>query len=37
MTREDYLDVTQSVLHKYNGLWFTDESFLVSRTPSEVA
>ena len=37
MTRGDYLDVTQSVLHKYNGLWFTDESFLVSRTPAEVA
>ena len=37
MTRGDYLDVTQSVLQKYNGLWFTDESFLVSRTPAEVA
>ena len=36
MTRGDYLDVTQSVLQKYNGLWFTDESFLVSRTPAEV-
>ena len=37
MTRGDYLDVTQSILHKYNGLWFTDESFLVSRAPAEAA
>ena len=37
MTRGDYLDVTQSILHKYNGLWFTDESFLVSRAPVEAA
>ena len=26
-----YLDVTQQVLQKYNGLWFTDESFKVTR------
>jgi hypothetical protein len=32
-----YLDVTQQVLHKYNGLWFNDESFIVSRVPGEVA
>ncbi len=37
MTRGDYLDVTQAVLQKYTGLWFTDESFLVSRMPAEVA
>lgn len=35
MTRGDYLDVTQAVLQKYNGLWFTDESFLISRAPAE--
>ena len=26
-----YLDVTAQVLHKYGGLWFTDESFIVTR------
>jgi hypothetical protein len=26
-----YLDATQSVLHKYGGLWFNDESFVVTR------
>jgi hypothetical protein len=26
-----YLDVTQDVLHKYGGLWFKDEAFLVTR------
>ena len=36
MGSSEYLDVTQSVLHKYNGLWFTDESFIVSRAPGEV-
>ncbi len=26
-----YLDATQSVLRKHGGLWFNDESFVVSR------
>lgn len=26
-----YLDVTRDVLHKHNGLWFWDESFVISR------
>lgn len=33
MSRADYLNVTLEVLHKYNGLWFTDESFIVTRMP----
>jgi hypothetical protein len=36
MGRRDYLDVTEAVLHKYNGLWFIDESFIVSRKAPEV-
>jgi hypothetical protein len=36
MGTSGYLDVTQNVLHKYNGLWFNDESFIVSRVPGEV-
>lgn len=35
MGTSGYLDVTQNVLHKYNGLWFNDESFIVSRVPGE--
>jgi len=31
MTHSAYLDVTQAVLKKYGGLWFTDESFLITR------
>lgn len=31
MSRGDYLHATQEVLRKYNALWFTDESFVVSR------
>ena len=31
MTHGTYLDVTQAVLKKYGGLWFTDESFLITR------
>ena len=27
----DYLDATARILHKHNGLWFNDESFVVSR------
>jgi hypothetical protein len=26
-----YLDVTRRILHKYNGLWFWDESYVISR------
>ena len=26
-----YLEATQNVLHKHNGLWFNDETFVVSR------
>lgn len=26
-----YLDVTKDVLHRHNGLWFNDESFVISR------
>jgi hypothetical protein len=35
MGRRDYLDVTEAVLYKYNGLWFIDESFIVSRKTEE--
>ena len=31
MYNRDYLDVTRDVLRKYGGLWFFDESFIVSR------
>ncbi|MCI0437992.1 MAG: hypothetical protein L0177_02545 [Chloroflexi bacterium] len=34
MRHGDYLDVTWSVLEKYNGLWFIDESFIVTRVNS---
>jgi hypothetical protein len=27
----EYLDATSRVLHKHNGLWFNDESFVISR------
>jgi hypothetical protein len=37
MGSRDYLDITQKILHKYNGLWFSDESFIVSRVPGEVS
>jgi hypothetical protein len=26
-----YLDATQAVLQKHNGLWFNDETFVVTR------
>jgi hypothetical protein len=35
MSQGDYLDVTSKVLQKYNGLWFTDESFIVARAPRD--
>ena len=31
MQTRDYLDVTREVLRKHGGLWFFDESFIVSR------
>jgi hypothetical protein len=31
MKGTDYLDAVQSVLHKHGGLWFHDESYVVSR------
>ena len=31
VTTGSYLDATQQVLHKYGGLWFNDESFVVTR------
>ena len=27
----EYLDATADILHKYNGIWFNDETFVVSR------
>ncbi len=30
ITRRDYLDATRAVLQKHGGLWFLDESFVVS-------
>ena len=35
MAASEYMDITQSVLQKYNGLWFVDESFTVSRVSGE--
>ena len=29
-----YLEVTAKILKKYNGLWFNDESFVVSKKGS---
>ncbi|MEE9299869.1 MAG: hypothetical protein V3V17_01945 [Alphaproteobacteria bacterium] len=34
MTGRRYLDATQAVLRKYGGLWFNDETFVVSRRRS---
>jgi hypothetical protein len=31
MTDSRYLEATQSVLQEHGGLWFVDESFVVSR------
>ena len=31
MNRDDYLEATRDALRKYGGLWFTNETFLVSR------
>jgi hypothetical protein len=27
----EYLDATAEVLHRHNGIWFNDETFVVSR------
>jgi hypothetical protein len=34
VTTGAYRDATQAVLHKYDGLWFNDESFVVRRWPA---
>ena len=31
VTNGDYLEATQKVLQKHGGLWFNDETFVVSR------
>ena len=31
MTDGRYLDATRAALQKHGGLWFTDESFVISR------
>jgi hypothetical protein len=31
MTNDAYLGATQSVLHEHGGLWFWDESYVISR------
>ncbi len=31
LASRDYLEATARILHKHNGLWFNDESFVVSR------
>jgi len=33
LSGSEYLAATAKVLHKHNGLWFNDESFVVSRKP----
>jgi hypothetical protein len=33
MSRGDYLHATREVLQKHQALWFTDESFVVTRQP----
>ncbi len=31
MASDAYLEATQEVVHKHGGLWFWDESFIISR------
>ena len=31
ISNDEYLKITETVLKKYGGLWFNDESFIVSR------
>ena len=31
LTSTEYLDATAKILHEHNGLWFNDESFVISR------
>ena len=33
LSGSDYLEATARILHKHNGLWFNNESFVVSRKP----
>ncbi|MDH4125585.1 MAG: hypothetical protein OEW64_10160 [Gammaproteobacteria bacterium] len=33
LAKSQYLEATAKILHKHNGLWFNDESFVVSRIP----
>lgn len=37
MSNSDYLEVTREVLSRHGGLWFTDESFVISRKSSDRA
>ena len=34
ISNDEYLKITERVLKKYGGLWFNDESFIVSRKRS---
>ncbi len=31
MTNDAYLDATREVLHRHGGLWFWDESYVITR------
>ena len=31
LSSTEYLEATSRILHKHNGLWFNDESFVISR------
>ena len=33
LTGSDYMQATAKILHKHNGLWFNNESFVISRKP----
>jgi hypothetical protein len=35
LTTGSYLEATQAVLHKYGGLWFNDEAFVIARRHNE--
>jgi hypothetical protein len=37
LTSGSYLRATQEVLHKYGGLWFNDEAFVIARRANELA
>ncbi|HCF99259.1 MAG TPA: hypothetical protein DEV93_01790 [Chloroflexi bacterium] len=36
LTTGSYLEATQAVLHKYEGLWFNDEAFVIARRHDEL-